>query len=181
MNSVLQCLTHTAPLAELCLRDVDVSSSSDIQQQLDPIAATQAHIKRALTVAHSALQPKWHARNLKAINRRFRLGRQEDAHEYLRCVLDAMHESFLKHIKPKPPPELAATTFVQRIFGGKLRSQIICEGVDYTSSTIDPFLDLSLEINKANSLAKALQHFTAAEVLDGDNRYRCPKNSKLVS
>eukprot|EP00878_Enallax_costatus_P044748 GHUV01053482.1.p1 GENE.GHUV01053482.1~~GHUV01053482.1.p1 ORF type:complete len:163 (+),score=38.80 GHUV01053482.1:142-630(+) len=55
---------------------------------------------------------------------RFRLGRQEDAHEYLRCVLDAMHESFLKHIKPKPPPELAATTFVQRIFGGKLRSQV---------------------------------------------------------
>lgn len=55
---------------------------------------------------------------------RFRLGRQEDAHEYLRCVLDAMHEAFLKHVRPKPPPELAATTFVQRIFGGKLRSQV---------------------------------------------------------
>lgn len=55
---------------------------------------------------------------------RFRLGRQEDAHEYLRCVLDAMHEAFLKHIKPKPPPELAGTTFIQRIFGGKLRSEV---------------------------------------------------------
>jgi hypothetical protein len=55
---------------------------------------------------------------------RFRLGRQEDAHEYLRCVLDAMHEAYLKHIRPKPPPELAATTFVHRIFGGKLRSQV---------------------------------------------------------
>jgi hypothetical protein len=52
------------------------------------------------------------------------LGRQEDAHEYLRCVLDAMHEAFLKHIRPKPAPELAATTFVHRIFGGKLRSQV---------------------------------------------------------
>jgi hypothetical protein len=59
--------------------------------------------------------------------------------------------------------------------------QIICEGVDYTSSTFDPFLDLSLEINKANSLSRALQHFTAAEVLDGDNMYRCPVNNKLVS
>lgn len=39
-------------------------------------------------------------------------------------MLDAMHESFLRNIKPKPPPELAATTFVQRIFGGKLRSQV---------------------------------------------------------
>jgi ubiquitin carboxyl-terminal hydrolase 36/42 len=55
---------------------------------------------------------------------RFRLGRQEDAHEYLRCVLDAMHEAFLKPLKPKPPPELAVTTFVHRIFGGKLRSQV---------------------------------------------------------
>lgn len=54
----------------------------------------------------------------------FRLGRQEDAHEYLRCVLDAMHEAFLKHIQPKPTPELASTTFVQRIFGGRLRSEV---------------------------------------------------------
>lgn len=57
----------------------------------------------------------------------------------------------------------------------------MCEGVDYRSATFDPFLDLSLEINKANSLTRALQHFTAEEVLDGDNRYRCPKNNKLVS
>lgn len=26
----------------------------------------------------------------------FRLGRQEDAHEYLRCLVDAMHEAWLK-------------------------------------------------------------------------------------
>jgi hypothetical protein len=35
-----------------------------------------------------------------------------------------MHEAFLKHIKPKPPPELASTTFIHRIFGGKLRSEV---------------------------------------------------------
>lgn len=59
--------------------------------------------------------------------------------------------------------------------------QIVCEGVEYRSATFDPFLDLSLEITKANNLTRALQHFTAEEVLDGDNRYRCPKNNKLVS
>lgn len=58
--------------------------------------------------------------------------------------------------------------------------QIECEGVNYTSSIYEPFLDLSLEISQGCSVVNALKHFTAYEVLDGDNRYRCPKNNKLV-
>lgn len=58
--------------------------------------------------------------------------------------------------------------------------QIVCEGVDYTSSTYDPFMDLSLEITHAQTLTSALRHFTKSEVLDGANRYRCPKNKQLV-
>jgi len=41
-------------------------------------------------------------------------------------------------------------------------------------------MDLSLEINRASGVQRALQHFTAKETLDGDNKYRCPKNNKLV-
>ena len=38
--------------------------------------------------------------NLNAVWRRsFRLGRQEDAHEYLVALLDAMHESLLVGVK----------------------------------------------------------------------------------
>ena len=52
-------------------------------------------------------------------------------------------------LKAKPPRELATTTFVHRVFGGRLRSQVSCGGgVDYVSSTYDPFLDLSLEVNR---------------------------------
>ncbi len=58
--------------------------------------------------------------------------------------------------------------------------QIQCEGVDYTSRTYDPFLDLSLEVVRASSVERALAAFTAPEVLDGANKYRCPKNNKLV-
>lgn len=61
-------------------------------------------------------------------SRSFRLGRQEDSHEFLRCLLDGMHEACLRRFKPnKPPPELAHTTFVYRIFGGRLRSQVRVE------------------------------------------------------
>ncbi len=56
--------------------------------------------------------------------RSFRLGRQEDAHEYLVSLLDAMHEAILEGIHPKPPREVAQTSFIYRIFGGTCRSQV---------------------------------------------------------
>lgn len=69
MNAVLQCLTHTPPLAQLCLRDAGLCSSAPDKQHIDPIAAMQSHIKKALT-APNAVRPTWHAHHLKAINRR---------------------------------------------------------------------------------------------------------------
>lgn len=91
-------------------------------------------------VRHAAAEPA-HACS-------FRPGRQEDAHEYLRCLLDHLHEGHLRgHFgSAKPPPPVEFTTFVHRIFGGRARSQLRCIGVDYESSQYEPFLDLSLEI-----------------------------------
>ncbi|GLI67672.1 hypothetical protein VaNZ11_011833 [Volvox africanus] len=184
MNSVLQALAHTPPLAELFLSPrsdrllAEISGGRVPDEGYDPVAAMQQLVRKAFSTL--VLAPKAHAASLRLINKRFRLGRQEDSHEFLRCLLDAMHEACLKRFKPKPPPELATTTFVYRIFGGRLRSQIECEGADYVSRTYDPFLDLSLEINRATSLERALSAFTAPEVLDGANKYRCPKNNKLV-
>jgi ubiquitin carboxyl-terminal hydrolase 36/42 len=56
----------------------------------------------------------------------------------------------------------------------------VCAGEKYESSTYEDFLDLSLEIMRASSVTRALQHFTSGEVLDGPNKYRCPTNNKLV-
>lgn len=55
------------------------------------------------------------------------------------------------------------------------RGQVKCSSCGFTSDTYDPFLDLSLEINRADSLERALKRFTTVEVLDGDNRYKCSK------
>lgn len=51
----------------------------------------------------------------------------------------------------------------------------------YCSNKFDPFLDLSLEIPKADSLYKALSHFTAKEQLDGGAReYHCEQCRQKV-
>ena len=55
----------------------------------------------------------------------FRPGRQEDAHEYLVALLDAMHEAALASVKPTPSREIARTTLIYQIFGGRLRSQVV--------------------------------------------------------
>lgn len=111
---------------------------------------------------------------------RFRLGRQEDAHEYLIALLDAMHDRSIAGMNPKPSRELEYTSFIYQIFGGKIRSQLKCTQCDYESNTYDPFLDLSLEITRAHSVQKALQRFTTGEVLDGQNSYKCPKQNTMV-
>lgn len=57
--------------------------------------------------------------------RSFRNGRQEDAHEYLIALLDAMHTMALggPGVKIKPE-EAAAKSLIYRIFAGKMRSTV---------------------------------------------------------
>lgn len=60
--------------------------------------------------------------------------------------------------------------------------QVKCHQCSYCSNKFDPFLDLSLEIFKADSLQKALANFTAAEWLDGGEReYYCQRCKQKVS
>ena len=76
-------------------------------------------------------------------------------------------------------PKIAETTIVHKIFGGCLQSQVKCLTCNFKSNTIDPFLDLCLEI-QGNSLQSCLSKFTQPEILDKDNKYKCPGCKKLV-
>jgi hypothetical protein len=91
-----------------------------------------------------------------------------------------MHDRSIAGMNPKPAPDVEMTAFIYRLFGGKIRSQVKCTQCSYESNTYDPFLDLSLEITHANSVEKALHRFTTGEVLDGSNKYRCPRQEKPV-
>lgn len=68
------------------------------------------------------------------------------------------------------------------VFGGYLQSQVKCQQCGYESNTIDPVLDISLEIKSKHihSIQSALSHFCAPEILDGDNKYKCPRCNKKV-
>ncbi|XP_015627622.1 ubiquitin carboxyl-terminal hydrolase 23 isoform X1 [Oryza sativa Japonica Group] len=172
LNSVLQCLTYTEPFVAYLQSGEHMSSCRTIG--FCALCALQRHVNSALQSTGKILRPVHIVRNLRCISRSFRISRQEDAHELMVSLLESMHKCCLPSGVPSGSPSAYEKSLVHRIFGGLLRSQVRCTTCSHCSNKFDPFLDLSLEIANAATLVKALQHFTAEELLDGgEKQYNC--------
>ncbi|CBZ54176.1 hypothetical protein NCLIV_046080 [Neospora caninum Liverpool] len=93
----------------------------------------------------------------------FRQGRQEDAHEFLRFLLDALirvHNSgsspLSSSTKKEAPPEVWMTSLCGQIFGGWLQSSIRCSRCPYTSIRFDPCLDVPVDLGRDKGDASSL-------------------------
>lgn len=179
LNAVTQCLTHTPPLASFCLNGEHKKYGSGKSKSgsggFNPVYEMGEHICRALNGGNGAIAPIGLVKNLRALSKTFRKGRQEDAHEFARCLLDAMHKKICDVSKPKAKEGSARseTSFVWQVFGGKLRSRVTCQTCTRHSDKYDGFMDLSLDIAKSKSVANALKSYVRVEVLDGQNKYKC--------
>ena len=209
MNATLQCLVHVPPFSQSIAALPGTSYQRKGKKNLAHGGQLITMLLRGVTrMAHGivALEknepPKTNAITPKTIHKaittrktngyNFRPGRQEDAHELLVHLLDQMHEGELNAagINPQasgwrdrlPLPRLDETTFIHRIFGGYLRSQLKCNKCGYKSNTYDPFLDLALEVSKKHidSLSSAFREFTQKETLDSNNRWKCSGCKKNV-
>ncbi|CAL1358768.1 unnamed protein product [Linum trigynum] len=171
LNSVLQCLTYTEPLAAY-LQSGKHKSSCRIAG-FCALCAIQKHVNRALRSSGISFVPDL-VSNMRCVSRTLKVSKQEDAHEYLVNLLESMHKCCLPSGVQSESPAAYEKSLVHKIFGGHLRSRVQCQQCSYCSDKFDPFLDLSLEINKADALPVALRNFTAAELLDGgEKHYQC--------
>lgn len=102
------------------------------------------------------INPSYIIYQLKSIAKHFVHGQQEDAHEFLRHVIDHMwrallafheNESKISGFTSKYDSLTKATTAINHIFGGYLRSQVLCLQCKATSNTYDYFMDMALEIH----------------------------------
>ncbi|KAJ7490338.1 cysteine proteinase [Mycena galericulata] len=179
LNSALQCLFHTPPLLSMLIEHTE--SKCRVKPGIFCMAcnlrkvATQAHGSRTAFVP-SAVSGK-----LQVIAKHMRKGRQEDSHEFLRYAIDALQKSCLAGQPPKIDPLLAETTWVHKIFGGRLRSRVQCGECRYNSDTFDSILDLSLDIHNIGSVKTALRNFVAPDYLNGVDKYKCEKCKKPVN
>uniref|UniRef100_A0AAY5EM20 Ubiquitin carboxyl-terminal hydrolase n=1 Tax=Electrophorus electricus TaxID=8005 RepID=A0AAY5EM20_ELEEL len=167
LNSALQCLSYTAPLANYML-----SREHSKHPGFCMMCTMQNHITQVFANSGNVIKP------IGELQKHFRFGSQEDAHEFLRYTVDAMQKSCLPG--NKLDRQTQATTLIHQIFGGYLRSRVKCLNCKAVSDTFDPYLDIALDIKTAPTITKALEQFVKPEQLDGDNAYKCTKCKKMV-
>ena len=95
---------------------------------------------------------------------------QQDAHEFYMAVLSALCPSKLPNHKKN---------YIESLFTGRVQSDLKCGGCGKVSTTIEPFIDISLPLKMNNgeewvelqSLTECLERYTKNERLDMD--YKC--------
>ncbi|XP_030064497.1 ubiquitin carboxyl-terminal hydrolase 36 isoform X2 [Microcaecilia unicolor] len=177
LNSTVQCLIYTPPLANYLLSKEH--SRNCHQGGFCMMCVMQNHMIQAFANSGNAIKPVSFIRDLKKIARHFRFGSQEDAHEFLRYTIDAMQKACLNGCT-RLDRQTQATTLIHQIFGGYLRSRVKCSVCKSVSDTYDPYLDIALEIRQSANIVRALELFVKADLLSGENAYMCAKCKKKV-
>lgn len=204
MNSVIQCLSNTKLLLEYVKND---SYSSDINTSISSMKG--ALIKAFSQVIKELWSDEASDRVVNTLTLKSQIQRfaprfmgysQQDAQEFLRYLLEGLHED-VNRVTTKPAPILTEideklsdgekayeswqrylrmdNSKVVDIFVGQLKSTLKCTHCGHCSVTFDPFWDLSLSIPQRPSgslrLQQCLDHFTREETLDGDEKPTCSK------
>ncbi|KAI9329381.1 hypothetical protein DFJ73DRAFT_648668, partial [Zopfochytrium polystomum] len=180
LNSTLQCLAYTPPLAVYLIKRTHGKTCRQTAPCM--LCELEKHVLRCFSGPRDsrAICPKTIVGRLKFIAKHLRVGRQEDAHEFLRYFVDSLQNSCLAGYG-KLENDVKETTTIHQIFGGSLQSEVKCTVCKHSSLRRDPVLDVSLEIKHATTIEKALSLFTQSELLHGDNKYKCSSCKKLVN
>ncbi|KAI5120693.1 hypothetical protein M0805_006981 [Coniferiporia weirii] len=179
LNSALQCLLHTPPLLRILL----AHKKDDPCRVKNGFCMTCA-MRQTMSDSYSkgrAFSPFPITKNLNVIAKHLRRGRQEDSHEFLRYAVDSLQKSCLAGHPPKLDHKIAETTWVHKLFGGRLRSRVTCSQCGHNSDTYDSILDLSIDIYNIGGLKDALKKFTAIDQLKGADKYKCEKCKRPVN
>ncbi|XP_065065768.1 ubiquitin carboxyl-terminal hydrolase 36-like [Rhopilema esculentum] len=174
LNSVLQVLTYTAPLVNFV--NSDAHRNTCVSVGFCMLCEFRNHVLRVAKhhPQNGPIRPMTIIQRLSCISKNFKFGRQEDAHEFLRYVIEALRKSCLVG-KSNLDRLSKETTAINQIFGGFFRSQVTCLSCKKTSSTYDPMMELNLDIKEASSIVGAMKKTISTEKLDGENKYMCEK------
>ncbi|XP_059174588.1 ubiquitin carboxyl-terminal hydrolase 2-like isoform X2 [Physella acuta] len=211
MNSVLQCLSNTRMLLEWCLDD----------KYKKEINTTTSNMKGSLVTAYANLmQSMWKEKGdtggvspnafktqIQKFAPRFMGYAQQDSQEFLRYLLEGLHED-VNRVTKKPAPIILDDGQLEKkvdsgkakdywnaylnrddsmivdIFVGQLKSELKFSSCGHRSVTFDPFWDLSVSIPKNRhelNLEDCIKLFMKEEELAAEERPMCTKCKRRQS
>ena len=207
MNSALQCLSHTLPLRQFYVSD-------EYKQFLNYRGDLSNAFKRVMvelwgTTLGDYVAPHELKRQLGKVAPRFIGYSQQDAHEYMRFLLNELHEEINRaSVEGRKSPadnetlkEACARNLtwedsrISELFGGMLRSDVCCSVCKNQSTVYIPFMDIALPIperkqrsyhiyskssDPAVHLSDCIKMLTTEETLDEEERPYCNKCMNLT-
>ncbi|XP_019156586.1 PREDICTED: ubiquitin carboxyl-terminal hydrolase 16-like isoform X2 [Ipomoea nil] len=173
-NAVLQCLAFTPPLTAYFLQGLH---SKGCRKEGWCFTCELESLVLKAKEGNSPLSPIRIVSHLENIGSNLGNGQEEDAHEFLRYVIDTMQSVCLKEVGVTVSGSLEEeTTLIGLTFGGCLRSKIECMRCGGKSEKHERMMDLIVEIyGDVVTLEEALKQFSRTEVLDGENKYHCSR------
>ncbi|XP_050300652.1 ubiquitin carboxyl-terminal hydrolase 36 isoform X2 [Anthonomus grandis grandis] len=180
LNSTLQALFHVPSLVNWLMSDKEHALKCQ-DNGTCIICAMRKTLQESQQRNISSIRPILIYNKLRLVCRNLIPGRQEDAHEFLRYLVEAMEKSFLQRFKNNNmfDSKVKETTPLNQILGGYLRSAVRCLRCGHVSTTFQHFQDLLLDVRKAQTLEEALELYFSREKLD-DESYHCEACQKKV-
>ncbi|XP_056139096.1 ubiquitin carboxyl-terminal hydrolase 2a isoform X2 [Lampris incognitus] len=201
MNSILQCLSNTHSLRDYCLHNSHRRDLNNNSRTNTALMEEFAKLIQTMWTSSSseAVSPYEFKTQIQRYAPRFVGYNQQDAQEFLRFLLDGLHNEVNRvtvrprgtvedfdHLPDEEKGKKMWSKYLERedskivdLFVGQLKSSLTCSHCGFCSTVFDPFWDLSLPIAKGYgevSLMDCMRLFTKEDVLDGDEKptcYRC--------
>lgn len=181
MNATLQSLFHLPSFVNWLISEGEHVRHCPFSESSCVICAMYRTLEISQT-SSSAIRPYYVYSKLKSICKHLLIGHQEDAHEFLRYLIDAMEKCYLSRIHNHHELDQYSkeTTPLSQILGGYLKSSVRCLTCNHVSVTFQHFQDLLLDIRNVDTVEDALDVYFSRERLE-DMGYKCEGCNKKVS
>lgn len=202
-NSVIQALYFCHPFRDRILQyKQQLKKSGSQKENLLTCLADLFHNIATQKRRVGTIAPKRFITKLKKENEIFDNYMQQDAHEFLNCLLNTISETLAEEKRGEkvyrtngtvkkssnvitlmtscesraqcqPSPSKFESTWIQEIFQGTLTNETRCLNCETVSSKDEDFLDLSVDVEQNASITHCLRVFSNMETLQGEQKYYC--------